>query len=431
MKRIHQAGFTIVELLVVVGIMALLASITLPVIMSMSRNTRYNNCMDNLREIGVALALYRSDYGYYPAAPQPKFLQSQGQDWRSMPYSTTQLSFDADALAISKESVTFKHDVDLEAKMPVLLTDTRTGTAEDAVIDTVAAGTVTFTNALRQTYTEGGVLQPKPIAIVGRLDGYSVVVKRTDGLHEGMRVMIKRDGSETIEQPMIESIGSPDVNNNNAVTITFADKFSAYLQHHSGDTLEPAVGNFGLATLYFLYYNDEKNYMRSYQRYHCPELRAKATVDRNAIIKAVVVNSPETKEYRTFDPLWAGYNTYDLTYNYDQYSEGLAEYDDVMGYGNINSQRQLRNPTPPVDTVVCWCYGHSGAERPDGVNVESATGVTGATKAETEETRFNKVRLVLWVDGSVGSVRPYLVRSQAKGYYWVPSFLYTPGDGRK
>jgi general secretion pathway protein G len=81
----RTTGFTIVELLVVVGIMALLVSIVLPVYQNAMRTTRYNNCMENMRKISVALTLYRSDNGHYPAAPRAEYLQSMDLD--AMPLS--------------------------------------------------------------------------------------------------------------------------------------------------------------------------------------------------------------------------------------------------------------------------------------------------------------------------------------------------------
>ena len=74
MSQHRSVGFTIIELLVVVAMIGILTSIILPVFMNMQRNARYNTCMENLRQTGVALALYRDDFGSYPAAPSPDFL---------------------------------------------------------------------------------------------------------------------------------------------------------------------------------------------------------------------------------------------------------------------------------------------------------------------------------------------------------------------
>lgn len=55
-------GFTLVELLVVLGIIALLAGILWMVFAPAHEKARQNVCISNLHQIGVALSLYRSDY---------------------------------------------------------------------------------------------------------------------------------------------------------------------------------------------------------------------------------------------------------------------------------------------------------------------------------------------------------------------------------
>jgi prepilin-type N-terminal cleavage/methylation domain-containing protein len=55
-------GFTLVELLVVIAVLALLAALLFPVL-SQARHTAYRNtCVSNLQQLGVAFALYASDY---------------------------------------------------------------------------------------------------------------------------------------------------------------------------------------------------------------------------------------------------------------------------------------------------------------------------------------------------------------------------------
>jgi len=57
----NPAGFTLVELLVVVAIIATLAGIAVPVSISLIGKSREAACLGNLRSVGVGLQLYLQD----------------------------------------------------------------------------------------------------------------------------------------------------------------------------------------------------------------------------------------------------------------------------------------------------------------------------------------------------------------------------------
>ncbi len=58
MKR----GFTLIELLVVIAIIAILAAILFPVFAQAREKARQTQCLSNLRQLGMAFEMYRSDY---------------------------------------------------------------------------------------------------------------------------------------------------------------------------------------------------------------------------------------------------------------------------------------------------------------------------------------------------------------------------------
>jgi prepilin-type processing-associated H-X9-DG protein/prepilin-type N-terminal cleavage/methylation domain-containing protein len=91
-----KRGFTLIELLVVIGIIAALAALLFPVLAQARAKSRNTTCQSNLRQIGVALAAYVSDYdGVFPASSQhtmtrdpdkPNTLSAtdKAADWRTL-----------------------------------------------------------------------------------------------------------------------------------------------------------------------------------------------------------------------------------------------------------------------------------------------------------------------------------------------------------
>jgi prepilin-type processing-associated H-X9-DG protein/prepilin-type N-terminal cleavage/methylation domain-containing protein len=62
-----ERGFTLVELLVVVAIIALMAGVLLPAYARATRNTRAIGCLNNLEQISRAVAMYsEEDQNYFP-----------------------------------------------------------------------------------------------------------------------------------------------------------------------------------------------------------------------------------------------------------------------------------------------------------------------------------------------------------------------------
>ena len=57
-----QRGFTLVELLVVLAIMAVLAGVAVPMYARTTQNARAAACVSNLRQLGAALGLYLGDH---------------------------------------------------------------------------------------------------------------------------------------------------------------------------------------------------------------------------------------------------------------------------------------------------------------------------------------------------------------------------------
>jgi len=73
----RRDGFTIVELLVVMAVMALLMGLLLPAIQQVREAANRASCGNNLHQIAIAMHLYNNDKGHLP----PRCVLDNGATW--------------------------------------------------------------------------------------------------------------------------------------------------------------------------------------------------------------------------------------------------------------------------------------------------------------------------------------------------------------
>jgi prepilin-type processing-associated H-X9-DG protein len=101
-KNTTAQGFTLNELLIALSIAMLLAAMVFPVLSRARAESEENICMNNLKQIGVALKMYAEDQGdgsVFPPAYNPSGIAGQGRYWADFlaPYAGAKGKYDKNA----------------------------------------------------------------------------------------------------------------------------------------------------------------------------------------------------------------------------------------------------------------------------------------------------------------------------------------------
>lgn len=85
-----KGGFTLIEMIVAIGIISIVIGLALPAVQSARESARRSVCQNNLHQIGLAINGYHQDYGCFPIGVTTTPL---GHDASRPPFKTNELYF--------------------------------------------------------------------------------------------------------------------------------------------------------------------------------------------------------------------------------------------------------------------------------------------------------------------------------------------------
>ena len=130
----RRHGFTLIEVLVALGVIGLLASLLLPAVQSSREAAHCAHCANNLRQLGIAMHSYESAWGMFPPAPMAYVFPNSVS---SRPYKGSYYSAQS-SLLLQLEEVSLHDSINFSAPTGIVVADALKGANGTAATQAVS-----------------------------------------------------------------------------------------------------------------------------------------------------------------------------------------------------------------------------------------------------------------------------------------------------